>query len=160
MAWGGSAWFREGLTHMLDRTEIFDLDTDSFKAALFNNSITPDKDAAVTGYNEATGQWLVANEVIDTSGGGTDWPAAGRPIANPDVTNPASGVIMFDADNTASAGATADISNARGVLVYDDTLTTPDDPGVTFNDFGTAQTVTNGTFTVVYHASGIGRITC
>jgi hypothetical protein len=66
---------------------------------------------------------------------------------------------MLDADNTASAGATADIASAMGCLVYDDTLTTPDDPGVSYNWFGAAQSVTNGTFTVVWHANGIFRIT-
>jgi hypothetical protein len=159
MAWTASGIFREMVTHSFDRTEVFDLDTDAFKCALFNNSITPDKDATATGYNEATGQWLVANEVIDSSGGGTDWPAGGRSLVNPDITNPGAGIIMLDADNTASAGATADIASAMGALVYDDTLTTPDDPGVSYNWFGTAQSVTNGTFTVVWHANGIFRIT-
>jgi hypothetical protein len=46
-----------------------------------------------------------------------------------------------------------------GCLVYDDTLTTPDDPGVCYNWFGSAQSVTNGTFTVVWHANGLFRIT-
>jgi hypothetical protein len=159
MAWTASGIFREFVTHAFDRTEVFDLDTDTLKCALFNNSITPDKDAAITGYNEATGQWLVANEVIDTSGGGTDWPTGGRPVPNPDVTNPATGVIMLDADNISSAGATTDIANAMGCQIYDDTLTTPDDPGVCFNWFGTAQSVTNGTFTVVPHVNGLARIT-
>lgn len=159
MAWTASAIFREMVTHSFDRTEVFDLDTDAFKVALFNNSITPDKDAANTGYNEASGVWLVANEVVDSSGGGTDWPAGGRPLVTPDITNPASGVIMFDAPDTASAGATTDITGAHGALVYDDTLTTPDDPGVSYNYFGGAQGVTNGTFTVIWHANGIWRIT-
>jgi hypothetical protein len=159
MAWTASAIFRQMVTHAFDRTEVFDLDTDSFKVALFNDSITPDKDSAITGYNEATGQWLVANEIIDSSGGGTDWPTGGRPLVSPDVTNPATGVVMLDADNTASAGATADIASAMGCLVYDDTLTTPDDPGVCYNWFGSAQSVTNGTFTVVWHANGLFRIT-
>lgn len=162
MAWGGSAIFREFITDALGNAVAYDLSgsgVDTFKAALFNNSITPDKDASITGYNEATGQWLVANEVIDSSGGGTDWPTAGRPLVSPALTNPSSGVIMFDASDTASAGATADIASARGVLVFDDTITSPVDPGITFNDFGSAQSVTNGTFTIVWHANGIFRIT-
>ena len=127
MAWTASAIFRQFVADAFDRTTAFDLDTDAFKSALFNNSITPDKDAAgaTRGYNGAAGQWLVANEVIDSSGGGTDWPAAGRSLVNPDVTTPATGVVMFDADNTASAGATADIASAMGCLIYDDTISTP-----------------------------------
>jgi hypothetical protein len=159
MAWTASAIFREMPTQAFDRSEVFDLDTDAHKVALFNNSITPDKDATLTGYNEAAGQWLVANEVIDSSGGGTDWPAGGRPLVNPVVSNPGAGIIMFDADNTASAGATTDIAAAMGCHVYDSTLTTPSNPGLCYLWFTTAQSVTNGTFTVVYHANGLFRIT-
>jgi len=159
MAWTASAIFREMVAHSFDRTEVFDLDTDAFKVALFNNSVTPDRDETETGYNEASGQFLVANEVIDSSGGGTDWPTGGRPLVNPDITVVAGGIIQFDADNTASAGATTDIAAAMGCLVYDDTLTTPDDPGVSYHWFTTAQSVTNGTFTVVWHANGLFRIT-
>ena len=57
-----------------------------------------------------------------------------------------------------SAGAT--ITNAYGVLVYDDTLATPvADQGVCYNYLGGANSVTNGVFTVVWHANGIFRIT-
>jgi hypothetical protein len=102
----------------------------------------------------------VPNQVVDSSGGGTDWPAGGRPLVNPDVTITVANVIMFDADNTASAGATTDIASAMGAFVYDDTITTPvADAGICFNWFTTAQSVTNGTFTVVWHANGIFRIT-
>jgi hypothetical protein len=47
-----------------------------------------------------------------------------------------------------------------GCLVYDDTITTPvADQGLCFNYFGGTQSVTAGTFTVVWSASGIFRIT-
>jgi hypothetical protein len=47
------------------------------------------------------------------------------------------------------------MSTSRGV-----TLASPvADPGVSYNWFGSAQSVTNGTFTVVWHANGIFRIT-
>ena len=50
---------------------------DTVKAALFNNTGTPDKDAAVasTGYN--TGAWVTGNEVT----GSSEWVAAGRALA-------------------------------------------------------------------------------
>lgn len=161
MAWSASAIFREYLTDSLARAVAYDLSgtgVDTFKAALFNNSITPDKDASLTGYNEASGQWLTANEVIDTTGGGTDWPAGGVALASPALSNPSSGVVMWDANDTAS-GSTADISTAHGCLVYDDTMTSPQDGGVCFNYFGGANSVTNGTFTIVWNASGLFRIT-
>ena len=158
MAWTDSRIFREFITDALANAVAYDLSgtgVDTFKVALFNNSITPDRDSAITGYNEATGQWLVANEVIDSTTG-TDWPTAGVALASPALSNVAGGIIMFDANDTAS-GATADIANANGCLVYDDTLSGK--PGVSFNYFGGANSVTNGTFTVVWHANGIWRIT-
>jgi hypothetical protein len=158
MAWSASAIFREFLTDALANAVAYDLSgtPDTFKAALFNDDITPDKDSALTGYNEAVSQWVTADEVIDTSGGGTDWPAAGVALGSPALTNPSSGVVMFDAVDTAS-GATADIAAAFGCLVYDDTLA--GDPGLCFNYFGGSNSVTAGTFTVVWHANGVLRIT-
>jgi hypothetical protein len=158
MAWSASAIFREFVTDALANAVAYDLSgtPDTITAALYNNSITPDKDSALTGYNEGSSQWVTANEVIDTTGGGTDWPAAGVNVASPALTNPSSGVVMFDGTDTAS-GATADIANAYGCLVYDNTIA--GDPGICFNYFGGANSVTNGTFTVVWHANGIFRIT-
>lgn len=158
MAWTDSRIFREFLTDALANAVAYDLSgtPDSFKAALYNNSITPDKDSALTGYNEGGSQWVTANEVIDSSGGGADWPAGGVVIGSPALTNPASGIIMWDGTDTAS-GATADISGAHGCLVYDDTIAA--DPGICFNYFGGANSVTNGMFTIVWHANGIKRWT-
>jgi hypothetical protein len=161
MAFGSvSSIFRKTVADTFDRTHAFDLDTDAFKVALYNNTTTPDKDSALFGYNQGTSQWVVANEVIDTTGGAS-WPTGGRPLVTPDITTPAAGVIMWDAVDTASADATADIANSFGCLVYDDTLTTPvADPGVCFLSFGgSATSVTNGTYTIIYHANGIFRIT-
>jgi len=158
MAWSASAIFREFVTDSFANAVAYDLSgtPDTFKAALYNNSITPDKDASTTGYNEGSSQWVTANEVIDTTGGGTDWPAAGVALTSPALTNPASGVVMWDASDTAS-GSTADIANAHGCLVYDDTIA--GDPGICFNYFGGANSVTNGTFTIVWHANGLFRVT-
>lgn len=158
MAWSASAIFREFVTDALANAVAYDLSgtPDTITAALYNNTTAPDKDSALTGYNEGSSQWVTANEVIDTTGGGTDWPAAGVNVASPALTNPSTGVIMFDGTDTAS-GATADIANAWGCLVYDNTLA--GDPGICFNYFGGANSVTNGTFTIVWNANGIFRIT-
>ena len=161
MAWSASAIFREFVTDALANAVAYDLSgtgVDTFKAALFNNSITPDKDASLTGYNEAAGQWLVANEVIDSTGGGTDWPTGGVALTSPALTNPSSGVVMWDANDTAS-GATADISGAFGTQIYDDTMTSPADAGICYLYFGGSNSVTNGTFTIVYNTNGLFRVT-
>jgi hypothetical protein len=67
---------------------------------------------------------------------------------------------MFDAaDLTGAASIT--ITNAFGTLVYDDTITagTVADQGVSYHYFGGAQSVTAGTFSVLWHANGINRWT-
>ena len=158
MAFGSaSSVFREWNLMMLQvsGTGFTGLDSDTVSAALFGNSVTPDKDAAVgsTGYN--TGTWLTANELTDAN-----WPAKGRPLASKTFTTPTAGVAMFDAADTTGAGNVT-ISNAYGVLVLDDTITggTVADQGVCFNAFGGAASVTAGSFTVAWNANGIARWT-
>lgn len=134
------------------------LSVDTVKVALYNNTGTPDKDAAgnVTGYN--TGQWVVANEVTDA----TNWVAGGRALASKTFTTPATGVFMFDAADLAGGGNVT-LANVYGCLVYDDTITGTNpiaDQGVCFNSFGgSAQSVSGGTFTIVWNANGIARWT-
>jgi hypothetical protein len=158
VTWSGSGIFREWPSQVfqVSGTSYTGLDSDTVKAALFNNTGTPDKDAAVasTGYN--TGQWVTANEVT----GASEWVAAGRALASKTFTTPSSGVFMFDAaDLTGSASVT--MSGIQGCLVYDDTISggTVAKQGVSFNYFGGAQSVTSGTFSVAWNANGVLRFT-
>lgn len=155
MAWADSRVFRSFVLDSWRNQQAFDLsDTsvDTFKNALYNNTITPDKDGAetVTRYN--TGAWATAQEQFEAG----QWAQAGVALVAPALTTPAAGVVMFDANDTAS-GVNADLANVHGCLVYDDTLA--NDPGVCFLYFGGANSVVNGTFTVVYHANGLFRAT-
>lgn len=158
MAWTDSRVFREWpkMTDQVAGTGFTGLDSDTVKAALFNNSVVPDKDAAVgsTGYN--TGTWLTANEQTDA----TNWTAGGRTLASKTFTTPSAGTYRFDAADTAGAG-TLTLANVYGCLVYDDTITggTVADQGVCFNYFGGVQSVTGGTFTIVWSANGIFEAT-
>lgn len=158
MAWTNSKMFREWpkMTDQVSGTGFTGLDSDTVNAALFNNSVTPDKDAAVgsTGYN--TGTWLTANEVTDV----TNWPAKGRALGSKTFTTPSTGVYRFDAADTAGGGALT-IANAYGCLVLDDSITagTVADQGVCYNYFGGAQSVTGGTFTIVWSANGVYEVT-
>jgi hypothetical protein len=158
MAWANSSVFREWNSQMLQvsGTGYTGLDSDTINVALFNNTTAPDKDAAVasTGYN--TGVWTTTNEVTDA----TNWVAGGRPLASKTFTTPATGVVMFDAADLAGGGNVT-IANAYGALVYDNTITagTVAKQGVSFNYFGGAQSVTAGTFTIVWNANGIARWT-
>lgn len=153
MAFGSSSKiFSAFITDALNGTAAFDLNSDSHKVALFGNSGTPDQTAAAasTGYN--TGQWTTGNE---TSNGG--WSAAGLALAS--VTSAfSSNVYTFDAADTAN-GTAATVS-PYGCFIYDDTLTTPvADQGLCYLSFGGVQSVTSGTLTIVYNASGIMTLT-
>jgi hypothetical protein len=158
MAFTASAIFREWVSQMfqVSGTTYTGLDSDTVKAALFNNTGTPDKDAAVasTGYN--TGAWVTANEVT----GSSEWVAGGRALASKTFTTPSTGVFMFDAADLTGV-ATVTMSGILGCLVYDDTLTagTVADQGVSYHWFGGSQSVTAGTFSVIWNASGVIRFT-
>lgn len=157
MAWTNSKIFRPFLADVLANTAAFDLDTggDSIKVALYDNTITPDNDvtAANSAYN--VGQWATANEQYEAG----QWDQGGVALTSQSVNSGTADVVFFDAADTAS-GTGADLTDVYGCLVYSDTLTTPvADQGICYNYFGGANSVTNGTFTVVWNANGIFRIT-
>lgn len=158
MTWSASAIFREwpGQIFQVSGTGYTGLDSDTVKAALFNNTGTPDKDAVVasSGYN--TGQWVTANEVT----GASEWVAGGRALSSKTFTSPASGTFMFDAADLTGV-ATVTMANIYGCLVYDDTISggTVADQGVSFHYFGGAQSVTSGTFSVMWNSNGLLRFT-
>lgn len=157
MAWADSRIFRAFLADMLENIVAFDLTggTDVPKVALYNNSITPDND--VTAANSAfnVGQWVTANEVSESG----QWASGGVALASTVLDRSVADTVFYDAADTAS-GSAADLANVFGCLVYDDTITTPvADQGLCYNYFGGANSVVNGTFTVVWNANGIFRFT-
>lgn len=157
MAWTNSKMFRPFLADVVDNTTAFDLGADSCKVALFNNTPTPDNDvtSALSAYNAATSQWVTANEVYEAG----QWAQGGVALTSQVVNSATADVVFFDAADTAS-GSAADLANVYGCQVYDDTLTTPvADQGICYNYFGGANSVVNGTFTVVWSANGIWRAT-
>lgn len=152
------AIFGQGQTAAVLPAAYAGLGADTVKVALFGNTGTPDKDAALTSTGFNTGQWTTTNEVTDA----TNWVSGGRALASKTLTNPATGVFMFDAADLAGGGNVT-ISAAFGCLVYDDTITAGTggiaDEGICFNAFGGSQSVTAGTFTIVWAANGVLRIT-
>lgn len=154
MAWSNSKVFRPAIADMFGNVCAMDLDADSFKAALYNNSITPDND--VTSANSAynAGQWATAQEVYQAG----QWAQAGVTLASQSLNSGTADVVFFDAADTAS-GSAATLASVYGCLVYDDTLTTPvADQGLAYIYFGGANSVTSGTFTVVWNSNGIVRV--
>lgn len=155
MAWSNSKIFRPFLADVLGNVAAFDLDADTYKVALYNNSITPDND--VTSANSAynVGQWATVNEVYEAG----QWNQAGAALTSVVLNSSSADVVFWDAADLAS-GSAADLATVYGCLVYDDTLTTPvADQGVSYNYFGGSNSVVNGTFTIIWHANGIIRFT-
>jgi hypothetical protein len=154
VAWTNSKVFRALVADVFDNTTAVDLGSDVPKAALYGTTPTPNQD--VTSANSAynVDQWVTANEKTDTN-----WPAGGRPLASTVLNSGTAGVVFYDAADTAGAGNVT-LAAVFGTLVYDDTLTTPvADQGICYNYFGGSQSVTAGTFTIVWHANGIWRAT-
>lgn len=153
MAWSNSKIFCAFPTDAFNNTAALDLNSDTIRAALYGTTPTPDQTvaAASTAYN--TGQWVTANELTATG-----WTAAGLTLASI-ASGFSSNVFTFDAADRAG-GASDTITAAFGTLVYDDTLTTPvADQGVCFNYFGGSNSVTSGTFTIIWNSSGVLALT-
>jgi hypothetical protein len=156
MAWADSRVFRAFLGDIALNTAAFDLDTDTFLVALYDNDITPDNDVSAgnSAYNAA--QWTSAGNEVSESG---QWATGGVALTSPTINVGTADVVFWDASDTAS-GSAADLANVYGCLVYDDTLASPvANQGVCYNYFGGTNSVVNGTFTVVWSANGIWRAT-
>ena len=154
MAWSASKIYMATIEDIFENTTALDADADTFKVALFDNTITPSQTVASSATAYGAGVWA--------SGGQSDatgWPAVGRNLAT--VTSSfSSNVYTFDAADTVSANSTTTLTGAYGCLIYDDTLTTPvADQGLCYNYFGGVASVTSGTFTVAWSGTGILTIT-
>lgn len=152
MAWSASKIFSSMITDALNNTAAIDLNTDTPKVALFDNTITPSQTVASASSAYGTGVWASGEQ---TNGG---WSAGGLALGTITSTF-SSNVYTFDAADTAN-GSAATLTGAYGCLVYEDTLTSPvADQGLCYNYFGGTNAVTAGTLTVVWSASGIFALT-
>lgn len=164
MAWTASAIFQQAMLNpMLGRlwttaapTTYSSLSADTINVSLFG-TLTPDKTAAVgsTGYN--TGVWVTGSEVTDA----TNWVAGGRPLASKAFAiDTGSSSVCFTAANLAGGGNVT-LSGVFGDFVYDNTITggTVAKQGLCYNYFGGSQSVTAGTFTILWATPSGGAVT-
>lgn len=154
MAWTVSAIFQQAMLNPIAGrswttaapTTYSSLSADTVNVALFG-TLTPDKTAAVasTGYN--TGVWVTGSEITSAN-----WPAGGiAATSKAFAIDAGSSSICFTAANTTGTG-TVTLTAFFGCLVYDSTITggTVAKQGLCFNYFGGSQTVTGGTFTILW----------
>jgi hypothetical protein len=128
---------------------------DSVKVALYNGSPTSATAQAATlaqnAYNGSGGQWVTANEVSSTN-----YTAGGVVVTPKTETLVSTTVVTFTSSGTPTWTTVSFTS--YGCLVYDNTVTGA--YAFCWNYFGGAQTVTAGTFSITWNASGIFAITC
>lgn len=156
MAFGtNSKIFVATLEDILENTTAIDLNSGTFNVALFNDSITtPDQTVVSANTAFGAGVWA-ANEVFD----GAEWPTGGQQLDSVTFA-PTTNVLKWDAADEVSAGTSATLSDVRGCLIYNTDVNTPvDSQGICFLSFGGANSVTDGTFTVVFNTSGIFTLT-
>lgn len=149
MAWSASKVFAFSQLSMMGN--VVKPTTDVYKVALYLNTITPDNTvttAALTEYNGVASQWVLAGE-----SSGANYTAGGVSVSSPSVLQ-STNVITFTSAGTPQW--TAATITAYGGLVYD---TTVSNEGLCYNYFGGVQTVTVGTFTIAWNASGIATFT-
>jgi len=122
-----------------------DLDTDTIKVALFTDAVAP------------TITWDFYDDVSGamTECSGTGYTAGGATIA--DITPTGTTTITFDATDIAWTSAT--ITDARYAVIYKSTGTASTSKLMGWIDFGENKSVTAGTFTIQWHASGVWVIT-
>ena len=132
MTWSASKIFTAFIENALENDVAFNLDTDTFKVALFNDTPTPDQTVALANTAFGAGVWA-SNEVFD----GAEWATGGQALdslTSAFTTN----VYKWDAADEVSAGTSATLANVYGCLVYDSSLSSY---GICYLYFGGANSV-------------------
>lgn len=141
-----SGLFKQNLCDALDASASNTNWVGTCKVALYNAT-----GVSAWNFNSATG-YSATNEVS-----GTGYTAGGAALGSPTLVVSA-GTMTYDAADTAWTSAT--FSSVRGCLIYDDTVTSPTaDAGIVGVDFSSDYSVTSGTFTIQWNASGIYALT-
>lgn len=122
------------------------LDADTHKVALFNNSLTTPNFTTDTAYGAAP---YNANEVS-----GTGYTAGGVTLLTATLTGLA-GVATFDAADVSWTSST--ITAAKGALIYADALA--GNQAIVLVNLGADYSTTAGTLAITWSASGIANFT-
>ncbi len=145
MAITASGLFVSTMVDVFDTTQLaLDLDLETHKGALYDNTITPDFDASAA--NAAFGAGAFASGEVF----GTNWASGGVALTGTTFTG-SSGTATFDATDVSVASTT--ITNARGYLLYADALA--GNNAIVLVNFGADYSTVAGTFAVTWHANGV-----
>lgn len=147
MAVTASGIYVATIADVLDTTQLaLDLDLETHKGALFNNSITPNF-VTDTAYGVAP---YSTNEVT-----GTNWPSGGVALTGTTFdTASVAGTLVYDASDVSVASTT--ITNARCYLLYADALA--GNNAIVLINFGADFSTVNGTFGIQWAAPASGGV--
>lgn len=119
-----------------------DWDSDTIKVALLSSSYTPNQDS--------DDYW---NDVSSYEVTGTGYTAGGATLANKSLTyTSGTNVTKFDADDVSWTSSTI---TARYAVIYDSTGTASTSALIGYVDFGSNQSSSSGTFSIVWDSAGI-----
>jgi hypothetical protein len=140
VAWTGSGWYADTFKQALAQDIALDLELDTHKLALYNNTLTPD-------FSATDPQYSSSNEIS-----GTGYTAGGKVVTGT-ALSVSSGFLIWDGDNVQWDDST--LTGVRGGIIYADALTGNNlIIGINFAaDYATAA----GTLLVAWHANGVGR---
>lgn len=141
MAWSVSGWYADTLKQEFAEDIALDLELDTHKLALYNNSLTPD-------FSAVDPQYSSTNEVS-----GTGYTAGGSAVTGTTLAS-TGGYLTWDGDNVSWTSST--ITGVQGGIIYADSLTSNNlIIGIYFG--GTTYATNDGTLLVSWAGTGIGR---
>ncbi len=143
-----SKWYGNALLGQYSTTAARRVDwaTDTIQCSLHTSSYTPNQDSDDF-FNDAT------NEIT-----GTGYSASGVTLGSKTTTYDSStNEMRLDA---ADASWTSSSFTARIAVIWSNTAgISSTDPVLTYVDFGGDETVTSGTFSIVWDSTGVAKIT-
>lgn len=144
-----SKWYGNALLGQYSSTAArrVDWDADAITVSLHSSSYTPNQDTDDF-WNDATNE-------LATAGGYTS-PGLALTTSAPTYDS-GTNEMRLDANDASWTSATF---TARIAVVYSNTAgATSTDPVLTYVDFGGDETVSSGTFTIVWDSTGVAKIT-
>lgn len=160
-----SGWFTNNLIKFLNAeaqtgTGGLNLTLATWRMVLYDNTITPDFDAAVTAARYGQGAFA-SGEVS-----GTGWAAGGELLSGlasggsslaPTLTVSPAGSVMWDMNDVSKASTT--LTNARCFTIYADPITAPNaDPQIILVTFGASYSTVAGTFGITFASTGVSAL--
>ena len=141
-------WYNTGVKHFVNGDIDWDAAGTAIKCSLMGTAYTPNQDS------DEYWSTLTANEVPNGSGYASRGSVIGPGTVSVDTASRETRLKSTVNPAWASASFTA-----RYAVIWKDTGTDATSPVIAYVDFGAAETVSSGTFTVTWDATGIAKIT-